>query len=365
MSAGHLSHGMGREAVAPDWPPITDGEAAEVLRSWGRPPGRVVWRSPRPFSAGALVEGPDGTRVFVKRHHRRVRTAEALVIEHAFSSHLGAHGVPVAEVLAAPDATTVLAAGEWTYEVHRVAPGEDRYRDALSWTPYQCREDATGAGAALARFHRAAGGFDGPLRPAGVLVGGSRVAVAADPLDAIAQACRQRPDLGEWMRLRDWAAQIGPLLAGWPPAADEPGWGHGDWHPSNLTWDGTAVAGVIDLGLANRTGASFDLAVALERSVVGWLDLPSEAISVDRTGMAALLGGYRCERPVDAAAVVAALPLAHLDLALAEVEYFAGVVGSDDNATLAWEGYACGHLRWWGGPQGRRLLDDVQIAAGS
>lgn len=365
MSAGHLSHGMGREAVAPDWPPITDGEAATVLEFWGRPAGRVVWRSPRPFSAGALVEGQDGTRVFVKRHHRLVRAADALLAEHAFSSHLGAHGVPVAEVLAAPDGATALTAGEWTYEVHAVAPGEDRYRDALSWTPYLCEADAAGAGAALARFHRAAASFDGPARPAGVLIGGSRVAAAAEPLDAIAEACRHRSGLGEWMGRRDWAAEIGPLLSGWSPAADERGWGHGDWHPSNLTWDGSAVAGVIDLGLANRTGASFDLAVALERSVVGWLDLPSEDLPVDRRGMAALLDGYGGERRIDAAALVAALPLAHLDLALAEVEYFAGVIGSEDNATLAWEGYACGHLRWWGGPQGRRLLDDVQIAAGA
>ena len=34
------------------------------------------------------------------------------------------------------------------------------------------------------------------------------------------------------------------------------------------------MAGIFDFGLANRTFAVHDLALALERAVVSWLDLP-------------------------------------------------------------------------------------------
>ena len=67
---------MGRDLVEPDWPPLTDAEVGAVLARYGWTAGQaaVRWRSPRPMSAAALVDG-DGQEVFVKRHHALVRTA--------------------------------------------------------------------------------------------------------------------------------------------------------------------------------------------------------------------------------------------------------------------------------------------------
>ena len=95
MSEGpHAVHGMGRELTEPDWPPLTDDELRGVL---GREPA-VIWRSPRPMSAAAVVRHGDAT-VFVKRHHLSVRTPAQLAAEHAFAAHLRMQGQPVPATL--------------------------------------------------------------------------------------------------------------------------------------------------------------------------------------------------------------------------------------------------------------------------
>ncbi|HEY6278032.1 MAG TPA: phosphotransferase, partial [Streptosporangiaceae bacterium] len=154
-----------------------------------------------------------------------------------------------------------------------------------------------------------------------------------------------------------------PLLAALPSQ-----WGHGDWHPSNLTWDGSGpgaqVAMVIDFGLANRTFAVHDLAVALERSAFGWLDLAdSGRAGADLAAIDALLDGYQSVRPLapaEAAALPEVLPVAHVEYALSEAEYFAAVVSAPALADLAYDGYLLGHARWFAGPDGAAALDHLR-----
>ena len=163
-------HGMGKDPVEPDWPPLTDEEAGAVLARYGRPGGAaaVRWRSPRPMSAAALVGG-DGGEVFVKRHHTLVRTAAQLSAEHALADHLRARGVAVPAVLRLPDGGTTVTSGDHVYEVHTPAVGIDLYRDVLSWEPFTSVQHARAAGAALARFHEASASFGLPERPPAVL----------------------------------------------------------------------------------------------------------------------------------------------------------------------------------------------------
>jgi hypothetical protein len=81
----------------------------------------------------------------------------------------------------------------------------------------------------------------------------------------------------------------------------------------------------------------------------------------------ALLDGYQSVLPLDAverAAVAEVLPVAHLEYALSEVEYFADVTRSPDNADLAYR-YLTGHTAWFESPDGSALLDHLrQRAAG-
>jgi Ser/Thr protein kinase RdoA (MazF antagonist) len=392
--AAGLVHGMGKELVEPDWAPLTGDEVGAVLARYGLPAGHelvasgtgpaasprtgavVAWSSPRPMSAAGLVRHGTGT-VFVKRHHVRVRSAAQLAAEHAFATHLRASGLPVPAVRRTAAGRTVVAEGDFVYEVHEVAEGLDLYRDAMSWTPYLSPGHARAAGAALARLHRAAAGFTRAARPPAVLTSSCGVITAADPLAAVDAIARRRPGLARYLADRDWRRDLArdhlpvirraaPLLAGLQPR-----WGHGDWHPSNLSWDSAGpdaqVVAVFDLGLANRTFAVHDLAVALERSVIAWLDLAeSGAAGVDLGAADALLDGYAGVRPLspgEARALPEVLPVVHLEYALSEIEYFAGVVASPALADLAYDTYLIGHIRWFAGPDGAAFLDHLRRRA--
>jgi Ser/Thr protein kinase RdoA (MazF antagonist) len=376
---GLLVHGMGKELAEPDWDPLADREVGAVLAGY-RLPGpagaAVTWRSPRPMSAAALVSR-GGVTVVVKRHHRRVRTAAQLAAEHAFAGHLRARGLPVPAVRRTASGRTTVTDGEFVYEVHEVAAGIDLYRDAMSWTPFASTGHAHAAGAALARLHQAAAGFRRPARPPGVLTSSCEVITAADPLAAVGAIAGRRPGLARYLAGRDWRGDLArhhlPVIRRAAPLLGALGrrWGHGDWHPSNLTWDSAGpdahVAAVFDFGLANRTFAGHDLAVALERSTIAWLDLAqSGQAAVDLGAVDALLDGYQTVRPLspgEAAALPEVLPVVHLEYALSEVEYFADVVASPALADLAYDTYLIGHTRWFAGPDGAALLDHLRGAA--
>ena len=381
-----LVHGMGKNLVEPDWSPLSRDEVSAVLAQFTTPatgqarsPGAgpddagggtvVTWRSPRPMSAAALVNRGGGA-VFVKRHHTRVRSAAQLAAEHAFAAHMAAHGVPVPAVRRTLAGATTLAGDDFVYEVHEVAPGLDLYREAMSWTPFTSLGHARAAGAALARFHQAAAGFRHPARAPGVLTNSCAVIAAADPLAEVDAMAGQRPGLGRYLGARDWrddfARHLLPAIHRAAPllAALEPQWGHGDWHPSNLTWDSPApdgqVAAVFDFGLANRTFAVHDLAIALERSAVGWLELTETGrAGADLSAISALLDGYESVRPLspaEAAALAEVVPVVHVEYALSEIEYFADVVHSPANADLAYDTYLIGHARWFAEPAGSAML---------
>ena len=196
-----------------------------------------------------------------------------------------------------------------------------------------------------------------------------QVITAPAPLQTAAALVAQRPALASYLAGRHWEdhfeAILTPLIATAAPllAALPSQWGHGDWHPSNLTWTSSApdarVAGIFDFGLANRTSAVHDLALALERAVVSWPGLHrGGTAAADPAAAAFLLDGYQTVRPLtgaEAAALPVILPVAHVGYALSEVDYFTSVAVSADGADLAYE-YLVGHAWWFGQPPGAALL---------
>jgi len=316
------------------------------------------------MSAAGLVRC-GAEMVFVKRHHARVRSAAQLRAEHAFAAWLRSHDQPLPRALSTTAGDTVFRRGSYRYEVSTVAGGVDLYRDAVSWSPYLSPVHASAAGAALARLHLAALGCPLPARPPAVLMNSCAVLCAPDPVLAVTALIAGRPGVAAYLDGRPWREEVLPSLVRAAPLARAlpPSWGHGDWHPSNLTWTSAGadagVAGVFDTGLANLTFAVHDLAIALERSVVGWLDLAETSRFVaDYPAAAALLGGYQSVRrlgPAELAALPVILPVAQVEYAISEIEYFTDVVPSPDNAELAYE-FLVGHPRWFASAGGQEFL---------
>ncbi|WP_312490449.1 phosphotransferase [Sphingomonas sp.] len=374
---GHRVHGMGLALEAPTWPAITDGEAAAVLAQYPQvaPISTLSWHSPRPFSAATLIDTADGA-LLLKRHDQRVRSVAGLAAEHGFIAHLAATGLSVPEILRTAEGASAVVLGEGTYELHRQSPGADLYRDHPSWTPFRSYDHAHAAGHALARMHQAARGFDAPARTAQPLVASFTILPAHDPMAAVEAYVAVRPVLAAFLSARNWRSPLVALFADGasglsPRLARQPSlWTHNDWHPSNLLWaaDGT-VATVFDFGLADRTCAAHDLATAIERTAFAWLELgtkPDDAIA-DLRAARALIAGYASAgslSPDLIETVVHLLPLVHIEFALSEIDYFAGIVGDADAALLAWEGYLLGHADWFLSGAGRAFLADLREEAG-
>ena len=378
-----LVHGMGQALVEADWPALTDDEVRAVLGRFERyeetdlsREALILWQSPRPMSTGALVRFANGT-VFLKRHHIAVRTPERLRVEHEFSRYLRARGQPLPEVLQCTNGDTVVQEGDFIYEVHERATGVDLYRDVPSWYPFTSLDHARAAGRALARFHKAARNFTLPPSVPGVLTSSVAIVASTDPLAELGRLIAARPGLARAVSrrslLEDFARYHLPVIEKAAPLlrALVAQWSHGDWHASNLTWSSmrpsAIVAGVFDLGLSNRTFVVHDLAVALERSTVDWLNLAgTRHVATDLEAVDALLDGYEEVQPLDEcelAALAVVLPVVHLEYALSEVEYFAEVVRSRANADLAYEGYFIGHTRWYEGAAGSALLEHLRRRA--
>jgi Ser/Thr protein kinase RdoA (MazF antagonist) len=274
-------------------------------------------------------------------------------------------------VLTDADGATAVALDGWTYEIHAPALGLDLYRDTISWMPLRDPDHARTAGAMLARLHDAAAAYAAPQRDTHILVARSELIEAADPLAVLAAQLPSRPGLANYLHERDWRRELAEALAPFH-AAVQPRlarqtrlWTHGDWHVSNLCWSEAGpharVAAVLDFGLAARTFALFDLATAIERNAIAWLE-PGDDIARPRIARA-LLDGYRARRPLDRDELdllADLLPIVHVDFALSEVEYFSAITGSQANADVAWNTFLRGHAAWFRSAPGRALRDALR-----
>ncbi|EED37374.1 aminoglycoside phosphotransferase [Stenotrophomonas sp. SKA14] len=372
-SSSHRVQGLNNDEVAADWPPISARDIGWLREHYPQLDGQshARWHSPRPLSAAAIVDGTHGA-VFIKRHHHSVRSAACLEEEHRFIAHLAAAGVPVVQVLAAADGHTAVEQGEWTFELHAIGVGDDLYRDAVSWSLLTDVAQAREAGHMLARLHQASASYHAPQRSTHLLVARDDLIRADDPIAAIKADLPTRPGLARYLARIPWEAQLRRDVLSWHSGLaerlrDEPRlWAHNDWHVSNLLWRDGQVSTVLDFGLASPTSALFDLATAIERNAVAWLQLERgmEAVRIDIA--LALLDGYRQVLPLSATRVhllADLLPMVHFDFALSEVEYFEGVTGSTANADVAWQPFMLGHPAWFHSPPGQALLQALHAAA--
>ncbi len=369
--APHLAHDLSGGSGTPDWPVLRADEVRHVLDCHAAA-GRfeaILWHSPRPFSAAALIQTTHA-RCFIKRHYHSVRSVADLTQEHAFITHLRGAGLPVPRVLTARSGASAIASGEWVYELHEPLAGDDLHRDTVSWIPVPRIDHARSAGALLARLHLAAHGHVAVQRRSHLLVARSDLIRAPDPIAALQTQLPLRPGLADYLGTRDWHGDIRRSLLPWHARAVErlrrqpPLWSHGDWHVSNLAWHGNEACGAFDFGLAAENFALFDLATAIERNAIAWLD--ADAVTPHPDLALALLDGYHGVRPLTAMDIhllADLLPLVHFDFALSEVEYFHAVTHSKVNADLAFDTFLIGHADWFQSPPGQSLLHAIHAHA--
>lgn len=372
--SSHRVQGLSNDEVAADWPAISADELARLRGDFPQLEGpcELVWHSPRPLSAAAIVQTPT-QRLFLKRHPRHVRSAATLREEHCFIAHLASAGLPVVAVQPTRHGDTALDAGDGCYELHSLGQGDDLYRDAPSWTPPSTPQHAFALGAMLARLHQAAAGYRAPQRATHLLVARDDLIRAHDPLAVLAQQLPQRPGLADYLARRPWQDDLQRSLLPWHARlgtrldAEPVLWTHNDLHVSNLLWqpDQRTISTVLDFGLASPTSALFDLATAIERNAVAWLALDRGEPAARPDMALAVLAGYRSVRALSAAQLqllADLLPIVHFDFALSEVEYFHAITGSEANADVAYHTFLLGHADWFLRTEGAALLDLLRAA---
>ena len=379
MSATVKAHGMDGKLVEADWPSLTLDELRILLAQFPvqEEPLKIVTVSPRPLSAAGVVSTRAGN-VFVKRHHRTVRDREGLLEEHAFMAHLLNAGACVPRVIASYAGETAIEIGEWTYEVHEIPSGVDLYEDANSWTPFRTETHAWSAGKALAQLHLAADGFNAPRRKPQPLVASFTIFAEQDARAALECYLAERPVLASSNKIRQCCGQALQLLEPFheqlKPLLPSLGslWTHNDLHCSNLLWsdvsDTACATAVFDFGLADRTNAVHDIANAIERNMVDWLQLVADPahpddVAVHFNHLHTLLTGYESARLLsddEAAALAPMTALCHAEFALSEAEYFLSVLRSEEKAPMAYDGWLVGHARWFHSAAGKQLLKAIE-----
>jgi len=373
------AHGLDGTLVDPDWPPLNLGEVRALLKSFpdtGEPIA-ILSASPRPFSAASVIQ-TSSEKIFIKRHTRAVRDAEALMEEHRFMDHLRANGICVPRIFETRSGDTAVQSGESTYEVHGVSAGIDSYEDAISWTPFRSIEHARSAGEMLARLHGAAASFGASFRKPRPLVASFTIFAAENAGEGLERYLAAHPVLAHDAHTLEDCAIALDLLA---PFHDElkpllpalnPLWTHNDLHASNLFWSDTSphahATSVIDFGLADRTNAVYDIAQAIERNIIEWLVLMQnpdrgDEVPIHLDHLWAMLDSYQQIRPLsrsESAALAPMLGLCHAEFALAEADYFLGVLHSPEKARVATRDYLVGHAQWFRGPGQRKILDPLR-----
>ena len=373
MTAPPKVHGLDGSFVQPDWPHLTLQEVHQLLRSFPAAEGAeaLLSYSPRPFSAASVASTPHG-KVFVKRHHVSVRSETDLLEEHRLLEYLHQRDPIVVAPLADAHGRTVMSSGEWTYEVHPFAPGVDVYEEAHSWTPFQSIAHARNAGRALARLHAASSGYLAAARKTQTLVTSFTIFAQENPWPQLDRYVNERPKLREYLNNFDWRSEIRQASAAFHDdlrpylSSFQPLWTHNDFHASNLFWSNASpqaeVSAIIDFGLADRTNAIHDIATAIERNAIRWLEIETHTDVVHYEHIDAFLAGYESVRPLslaEANAIGVLLPLVHAEFALSETDYFIRILNSPDKAEVAYKTFLLGHANWFSTEAGKHLLEHL------
>ena len=195
------------------WPIISDSEIADVLGRLEHPlAGTPLTVSNRPTTAGILVDvGP--RTVFIKRHGPRTVPADHLRAVHGLVAHVRDRGIPTPARLRFADHDTLWETPAGTWEVYEGAQGEDRYRDAPTWTVPRTLDEARALGAMTARLAIASADYRARRNPACAYQSSMHL-FASDPRRDLPRWLAERPGVRAYLahsgrRIEDqWAPHL-------------------------------------------------------------------------------------------------------------------------------------------------------------
>ena len=370
------------DVVRPILEPMSQRELAAMTRRYPAAGAysRRIRDSGRPYSAGTLFETTVGT-FFLKKRARGFRRRADVLWRHRVIEHLVSRGIPTPRVLANEGGDTLTEQEGFCYELFEAAAGADIYRDIHSWMPPTHLAHARAAGEMLARVHTALRDFklDDVTRlghsPATPMSARFDLAWAPDLTAAVEARVAGSTALGEFFAGMRWKQEIDGLYLDFHQELRrrlpevEPAVTHGDWHVNNLLFDGDAVASVIDFHLCDVSFRMYDLAVAIERNSIRWLEIldgAPDAVSFDV--LEELLRGYRSVLPLSAdetELLAVLLPVHQLDLALSNVEYYLVHEQKPERAEWAYQVYLCDHTRSFHTASGQGIVSFLRdVAAG-
>lgn len=354
------------KVVAQFHPDCTEAELEPILErfpSAGRL-RRVVRPGGRPLNASALVECENGL-FFVKRRLRESRTPAMLAAEHRFADHLRQSGIPTPEILRTQDGASFFESGTDLYEVQTAAEGEDLYQGRHTWQPFLDEAHAVSLGQTFRRIREASAEFSVEVASdPGIFSGRFELGRADDLAAEIAARAERSRLLADFLgKIDGWQGELGvfePFLEKvrpWLRRTPER-WIHGDPQANNCFYRDGAVASVIDLHLAAPAPALLDLAIAVDRNTLLWLDiLAGDDEAIDWRGLRALLKGYGPLDPEEADILPDLVAVCQLDFAFELMRYYLQVEQDRQKARWAWEAYLIGHTKWHHSDAGRRFSD--------
>lgn len=361
------------------WPAISLSEAATVLAQLEHPlkVTHIISVSGRPMAAGCLVATDHGD-MYIKRYATAVRESGTVLPYHRFVAHVADKGIPTPVFRRFADMTTVgrpeqtiLHWNDSIYEVSERAIGEDRYSKAYIWDPPRHATEAESLGAFLGRLDIASRGFNEPRpSPCGYQARFS-IFEHEDVVEAARQWLSQRPLIAQWLHDtgRDYPrdiARFGHLAEQLAPRyrTVERIWTHGDTHLSNFMWKGDAPSAIFDFGMADRNTAVFELAMALERHTIQWLDVMKGHPDSYRTDLIeAIIHGYHSVRPLtddEREVLPDVVAASQIEGGSTLIDYWLRSEGRAED--IAW-GYDVGfvaHGDWYLSTSGTRYLDAIR-----
>jgi Ser/Thr protein kinase RdoA (MazF antagonist) len=313
-------------------PAIDPGALAAVLRAYPALGGAgVIVRNGLSINTPACLFEEGGATYFAKGYDPAVWDAEALAAEHALSRRLVAAGYPTPRLHENRFGETVTWHEGRPYAITDRARGEDRYGGAPVFAPYGHPEEASSAGAMLARFHRVFNAAPLPApRPLRGLTARFALLKAPSVEAGLAALLAEAPVLGGFWgdrpelpmlraRLEAQHAALAPLWPSWPRGVI-----HGDFIKRNLFWSGREVVDVVDFDLWNVGDWVYDLALALLPTGFDWPALFAGEGTANGHDMRAFLAGYESVRPLEPAER-AALPTL---MEAARFEFYASAIAA-------------------------------------